>query len=316
MFQNWIGVPVLPNGKKLIMKVHSGNNMANAYWDGTGLTFGDGDASTYPLTILDITGHEAAHGFTENNSALIYTGQSGAINESFSDMAGEAAEYFMRGKNDFLVGPEAFKNKTSLRNMMNPPSDGYSVDHFSKNSNNLDVHYGSAFYLLATTPGWNTRKAFEVMADANHLYWTSSTSFVNAACGVEKAASVRGYAVADVNKAFQAVGTACAVPGQTTLVNGQAVSVSGLATGSSKLYTLTVPTGKTSLSFKLSSGTGNGNLYLQKGSAPTTTSYLKKSEGSTNAETMTVSNPAAGVWYLLLNAKQTVTGASLIGSYK
>jgi Zn-dependent metalloprotease len=78
----------------------------------------------------------------------------------------------------------------------------------------LDVHYSSgvynkAFYLIATTPRWNTRKAFEVMVDANRLYWTSETTFNEAACGVQKAAGDHGYQVADVIAAFKKVGVVC-----------------------------------------------------------------------------------------------------------
>ena len=80
-----------------------------------------------------------------------------------------------------------------------------------------------------------------------------------------------------------------------------------------KLLTV-VPTGKTSLTIKLSGGTGDGDIYTKLGSAPTTTSYLKKSDGSTNTETITVTAPAAGTYYILVNAYAAVTGTTLVAT--
>jgi len=121
-----------------------------------------------------VTSHEVSHGFTEQNSALVYSGMSGGMNEAFSDMAGEAAENYMKGTNDFQVGAEIFKAAGALRYMYNPPLDGRSIDNAANFTSTLDVHYSSgvynkAFYLLATKTGWNVQKAFQVMADANRL---------------------------------------------------------------------------------------------------------------------------------------------------
>ncbi|MDL5033241.1 M4 family metallopeptidase [Pelomonas sp. APW6] len=212
MYQNWLGQR--PLTQKLQMKVHYGSSYENAFWDGQAMYFGDGASTFYPLVSLDVTSHEVSHGYTQQNSNLQYSGQSGGINEAFSDMAGEAAKYYMRGSNDFKVGYDIMKSSGALRYMYNPPLDGRSIDHTSQYYNGLDVHYSSgvynkAFYLLATTAGWTTRKAFEVFADANHLYWTSTTDFQGGVCGVERSASNRGYNVTDVTRAFNTVGAAC-----------------------------------------------------------------------------------------------------------
>ncbi len=70
------------------------------------MTFGDGASYFYPLVSLDVSAHEVSHGFIEQNSNLIYSGQSGGINEAFSDMAGEAAEFYSEvqtiGKSDLI----------------------------------------------------------------------------------------------------------------------------------------------------------------------------------------------------------------------
>src|SRR3546814_7778679 len=98
-------------------------------WDGTKMSFGDGAPTFYPLVSVDVAGHEVSHGYTEQHSNLTYSGQSGGMNEAFSDMGGEATEYFWKGSNDFLVGPEIFKGAGALRYMNNPPQAGSSIDN-------------------------------------------------------------------------------------------------------------------------------------------------------------------------------------------
>jgi serine protease len=95
-----------------------------------------------------------------------------------------------------------------------------------------------------------------------------------------------------------------------TLTSGTPVSVS-LALGASKTYKIVVPAGKTTVGFKLYGGTGNGNLYAKMGSAPTTTSYTQKSDGTTNEEVIRFSAPVAGTYYLLVNAAAAVSSASV-----
>jgi pseudolysin/vibriolysin len=225
MYSSWFGEPPLKNADgsamQLSMWVHYGTNYENAFWDGSEMVFGDGDQYFYPFVVLDVTGHEISHGFTEQHSGLEYTGQSGGMNEAFSDMAGEAVKYFDRGSNDFMVGADMVKPATvpllgmaALRDMCTPSNDGASIDSARDYSDALDVHYTSgvynrAFCLLAKTGGWNTRKAFEVFHDANALYWGPDETFDGGACGVEQAATDRGYAEADVAAAFAAVDVAC-----------------------------------------------------------------------------------------------------------
>jgi pseudolysin/vibriolysin len=178
------------------------------------MSFGDGATTFHPLVSLDVSAHEVSHGVTEQNSGLVYSGQSGGMNEAFSDMAGEAAENFMHGSNDWMVGAEIFKANGALRYMDSPTNDGSSIDHASDMTSNMDVHYSSgvynhAFYNLATTNGWTVQSAFGVMLRANQLYWTSGSSFNAGACGVESAASDLGLSAADVTAAFADVGVAC-----------------------------------------------------------------------------------------------------------
>ncbi|WEN15308.1 M4 family metallopeptidase [Rhodanobacter sp. AS-Z3] len=225
MYNNWFGTPPLQNGDgspmRLSMWVHYGTHYENAFWDGSEMVFGDGDEYFYPFVVLDITGHEISHGFTEQHSGLEYTGQSGGMNEAFSDMAGEAVKFYDRGSNDFMVGADIVKPATvpllgmaALRDMCTPSNDGASIDNAAQYNDSLDVHYTSgvynrAFCNLATSHGWDTKMAFEVFHDANALYWAPNETFNGGACGVEQAAVDRSYAEADVAAAFAEVGVTC-----------------------------------------------------------------------------------------------------------
>ncbi|WP_428268064.1 M4 family metallopeptidase [Haliangium sp.] len=215
MYQDWIGVA--PLSFQLSMRVHYSNSYENAFWDGSAMTFGDGASTFYPLVSLDVSAHEVSHGFTEQNSGLIYSGQSGGMNEAFSDIAGEAAEFYMNGTNDFLVGEQIFKASGALRYMNNPPLDGSSIDNANDYYSGIDVHhssgvYNKAFYLLATTPGWDTQSAFQVFTRANQLYWTPSSTFESGYTGVRDAAEDLGLSTDDVDAAFAAVGVGVQPP--------------------------------------------------------------------------------------------------------
>lgn len=104
--------------------------------------------------------------------------------------------------------------------------------------------------------------------------------------------------------------------GATPLTSGVTVSGINLAQSASKLYSITVPSGKSYLTFKLSGGSGDGDIYAKFGSAPTTSSYSYKSTGSSNSETITIRKPQAGTYYLLLSAYSAVTGTSLTATIK
>ena len=218
MYMDWYSEPVLPF--QLTMRVHYSNNYENAFWDGSSMTFGDGYTTFHPLVCLDVSAHEVSHGFTEYNSNLNYSGESGGINEAFSDMAGEAAEYYSRGTNDFMCGYDIFKAAgQALRYLYDPPLDGQSIDHVDDYYSGMDVHYSSgifnkAFYLIATSPGWNTRMAFDIFTKANMDYWTSSTNFQQGAEGAQDAAADYGYSCTAVRDAFAQVGIdlVCAGP--------------------------------------------------------------------------------------------------------
>jgi Zn-dependent metalloprotease len=310
---------------QLVMRVHYGTNYENAFWNGSYMSFGDGASTFYPLVNADVSGHEVSHGYTEQHSNLTYSGQSGGMNEAFSDMGGEATEYYWKGTNDFDVGREIFKAANgALRYMCNPTQDGGSIDNASQYTSGLDVHYSSgvynkAFCTLAKTAGWDTPKAFKVFARANANYWTPSSTFNSGACGVETAATDLGYTKADVTAAFNVVGVSCAGGGGggTPVALTKAVPVTGIGatTGSEKLYTLVVPAGATNLTFTTSGGTGDSDMYVRLGAAPTDTTYNCRPYKSGNAETCTFAAPTAGTYYVRLKAYSTFSGVTLLGDY-
>lgn len=220
MYKEWYGVPVLTqNGKPMMLTMIVHLEMDNAYWDGRTMNFGDGIDYFYPLTSLGVAAHEISHGFTTQHSNLSYYSQSGGMNEAFSDMAAQAAEYYAYGKNSWQIGPEIFKAKDqALRYMDQPSKDCHgktpgsrcSIDDASQYNEGIDVHYSSGvynrvYYVLSTTAGWNPRKAFDVMVKANSNYWVASTNFEKGACGVIKAAKDLEYNIEDVKNAFAKV---------------------------------------------------------------------------------------------------------------
>ena len=103
------------NGKAMEMYLHYDFNYFNAFWNGSYTVFGDGNSQ--PLTYIDIVGHEFAHAVTQFSADLIYESESGALNESFSDIFGSAIEIYALDSNaNWKIGRGNF----SLRDMSNP----------------------------------------------------------------------------------------------------------------------------------------------------------------------------------------------------
>lgn len=221
MYKKWYGLDVLTeDGKPMMLTMVVHDPIDNAYWDGEKMTFGDGEDYFYPLTSIGVASHEISHGFTQQHSDLEYWGMSGGMNEAFSDMAAQAAEYFAYGKNSWQIGPEIVKEDgVALRYMDQPskdcppgrePGDWCSIDDATQYSDDIDVHFTSGvynrlFYLMGTSKNWNARKAFNVMVHANMNYWTSDSTFEEGACGVLQATKDLGYGLSPVKKALRTV---------------------------------------------------------------------------------------------------------------
>ncbi len=141
-------------GSKLISYVHWDSAWFNASWNGIAMRYGDGNGN--PLISIDVVGHELAHGVTEYTADLIYSYESGALNESFSDIFGTAIEFYtMPDSADWAMGMLDFH----LRQLDNPKSAGdpdtyKGINWNFTSSDNGGVHTNSGvqnywFYLLS-----------------------------------------------------------------------------------------------------------------------------------------------------------------------
>ncbi|WP_371496943.1 M4 family metallopeptidase [Kitasatospora sp. NBC_00374] len=163
--------------------VHYGRDYDNAFWDGSRMVFGDGDGVIFVdfTSCLDVIGHELAHGVTQYTAGLDYQGQSGALNESLSDVFGSLVKQYALGQSaeqaDWLIGAGLLApgvHGVALRSMKDPgtaydderlgkdPQPAHMDDYVDTVQDNGGVHINSgipnhAFYLVATAlrgPAW------------------------------------------------------------------------------------------------------------------------------------------------------------------
>jgi Zn-dependent metalloprotease len=168
-------------GLPLNATVHFGQRYNNAFWNGEQMVFGDGDGELFNrFTIaIDVIGHELAHGVTQDEAALRYTLQPGALNESLSDVFGALVKQYRLGQSaaeaDWLIGAGLFTatvNGEALRSMKAPgtayddpllgkdPQPAHMDDFVRTLDDNGGVHINSgipnrAFYLAAVALGGN-----------------------------------------------------------------------------------------------------------------------------------------------------------------
>jgi Zn-dependent metalloprotease len=159
--------------------VHYGEDYDNAFWDGRRMVFGDGDGELFVrfTRSLDVIGHELGHGVTEDEAGLEYYGQSGALNESMSDVFGSLVKQYKLGQSaeqaSWLIGDDIIGQEVegeALRSMKAPgtaydddvlgrdPQPAHMDDFVVTTRDNAGVHINSgipnhAFYVVATTLG-------------------------------------------------------------------------------------------------------------------------------------------------------------------
>ncbi len=150
-------------GSVLRSYVHYSSGYNNAFWNGSVMTYGDGDGSTFsPLTEMDICAHELTHGVTSTSSNLTYSYQSGALNESFSDIFGVTVDFFARpAQANWTMADQSYTPATpgdGIRYMNNPnlagdPDTYLGTNWYTGTGDNGGVHYNSGvqnfwYYLL------------------------------------------------------------------------------------------------------------------------------------------------------------------------
>jgi Zn-dependent metalloprotease len=149
----------------LVSYVHYDQNVINAFWNGDWALFGDGNGTTFTsLATVDVVAHEFMHGITQSNANLIYQGESGALNESYSDIFGTVIEFYASPElADWKIAEDADQESDGFRDMENPKADGHPDTYLGENwfgssGDNGGVHTNSGiqnhwFYLL--TEGGN-----------------------------------------------------------------------------------------------------------------------------------------------------------------
>ncbi|HEY8141060.1 MAG TPA: M4 family metallopeptidase, partial [Kofleriaceae bacterium] len=175
---------------------------------------------------LDIVGHEINHGFTEKHSKLVYSEQSGGLNESFSDVAGTMAEFYREGDAaDFNIGEDIYVAADGVHRFMCNPGAKGSLDHMSEYERGAEVHSSSgignrAFCLsvarFKAQNGGSTvdavRRVGLAWYAANAGYWTSTATYTQACQGTVDGARSLGYSkeeVAQINQSWEDVGVHC-----------------------------------------------------------------------------------------------------------
>jgi len=233
MMRDWMGRDSLDdNGFKIVSRVHDTSECPgapeNACWNGTNMNYGDGGGTFYPLSgDVDVVAHELNHGFTSKHSNLTYSGQSGGLNESFSDIAGACAEHYDEGAGANLeVGEDIMKADQPLRWMCDPGMDGVSIGDAGDYYDGIDPHLSSGvpnrvFCLAvarfkASSWGLDTVDAVEqighIWYTANGSYWTSGTTYEQACRGTIDATRALGWdgeVVEAVSASWEDAGVAC-----------------------------------------------------------------------------------------------------------
>lgn len=183
-------------GAMVSITVHYGRDYDNAFWDGTQLVFGDGDGEIFERFTkpVDVLAHEFAHAVTEHTAGLVYRGQSGALNESVSDVFAICLKQRLRGEDaasgGWLIGEELFAPSVrarGLRDMAAPgtayddprlgrdPQPAHMDDFVVTTDDNGGVHINSgipnrAFHLAAVAVGGTT------LEGAGRIWYDALTS--------------------------------------------------------------------------------------------------------------------------------------------
>ncbi|MGZ4639742.1 MAG: protealysin inhibitor emfourin, partial [Actinomycetes bacterium] len=173
------------HGLPLVASVHYERHYDNAFWNGSQMVFGDGDGTVFLgfTRSVDVIGHELTHGVTESTAGLTYQGQSGALNESLSDVFGSLVKQRALGQSadeaDWLIGADLLApgvKGVALRSMKAPgtayddprlgkdPQPADMSGYVETTDDNGGVHLNSgipnrAFYLVASAIGGNAWEA-------------------------------------------------------------------------------------------------------------------------------------------------------------
>jgi PKD repeat protein len=160
------------------------------------------------------------------------------------------------------------------------------------------------FYVDGTLKGSDTSSPYSMTLDSTTLANGSHSLVAKAydAAGNIGTSSTVSFSVSNAT-------------GGSALTNGVGITIADATKNHQQNWTMAVPAGATNLVFSISGGTGDADLYVKFGSAPTTSSYDCRPYVSGNSETCTISTVQAGTYYVMVNAYAAYSGVTLKGSY-
>ncbi|NKZ05265.1 M4 family metallopeptidase [Actinomadura latina] len=154
---------IFGDGRGVPSRTHYGNAYVNAFWDGSQMTYGDGEGNARPLVEIDVAGHEMSHGVSGALVGWGENGETGGMNEGTSDIFGTMVEFYAGNPvdtPDYTMGEliDIFGNGDPLRYMYNPSLDGQSPNCWDSGNGGLDPHYSMGplnhwFFLTAVGSG-------------------------------------------------------------------------------------------------------------------------------------------------------------------
>jgi fibronectin type 3 domain-containing protein len=279
----------------------AGNNAANLSWSGS--------SGVYDV-YRNETGCNAGFTKVRNDNATT----------SYADAAvANGLTYFYQvvahvsGNEAASSAPSSCVSVTPVAGPCTPPAapTGLSASAVSSSQINLSwtASAGATSYtvLRATTSG----------GPYSSVGTSASTSFSNTGL----AASTTYYYVVQASNGTCASGNSAQAQAttqsgpSTVLTNGVPVTGISGALNSQQTWTMVVPAGATGLSFAISGGTGDADMYVRFGSAPTLTTYDCRPYLNGNAETCNIATAQAGTYYVMLHAYTAYSGVSLVGNY-
>jgi Zn-dependent metalloprotease len=146
-------------GMRLDGYVHRGTKYNNAFWDGQEMVFGDGDGVVFTdfTKSLDVIAHELTHGVTEHTAGLEYRVQSGALNESMSDVFGSLVKQWSLGQTadeaDWLIGAEVFTPNVEADALRSMKAPGMAYDNETLGKDPQPDHWNKFVPLPDTEEG-------------------------------------------------------------------------------------------------------------------------------------------------------------------
>ncbi len=234
----------------------------------------------------------------------------GVINVAATNRSGGRAYYSNYGTSIDVAAPGGAMNSANDPNGVlstyntgstTPGSDSYG---YSQGTSMAAPHVaGVAALIKQVKPSATPNEVEQILKDTARSFPASCSG-----CGT---------GIVDANAAVvAAMGPGGGTPGTNVLEKGIAKTNLSGAASSSTYYTITVPAGATNLTFNMSGGTGDADLYVKFASQPTTSSYDCRPYRSGNAESCSFASPQAGVYHVMVRGYSAYSGVSLLANYQ